>query len=62
MNMYKQEKKSNIHNRYNGVRSDESFINKFSLLDNLGDFSVSKCFQVFKWLLAGYLLSCLFSI
>lgn len=62
MNMYRQEKKSNIHNRHEGVRSDESFIKKFSLLDNLGDFSVSKCFQVFKWLLAGYLLSCLFSI
>lgn len=43
MNMYKQEKKSDIHNRYDGLRFDESSINKFSLLDNLGDLSVSKC-------------------
>lgn len=43
MNIYKAEKLSNMHNRYDGLRFDESFINQFSLLDNLSDFSVSKC-------------------
>lgn len=43
MNMYKPEKLFNIHNRCDRLRHDKSFINEFCFLDNLGDFSVSKC-------------------
>jgi len=47
MNTYKLEKLSNIHNRYDRIRFDGSFTNKFSFLDSLAGISVSNCNKLF---------------